>query len=79
MENPAKSATEIARIQVLDLEDRVWEQAVRVEELRASGASIEADEQLLASLREQLRKEQYQLRQMGTMQRTGEALAAMPG
>lgn len=75
---PVKSALEIARLQVLESEDRVWGQAVRIEELRAAGAGTAAAEQLLASLRDQLRVERKQLRELEAL-RSGSGRARSPG
>ena len=51
-----------ARLQVLENEDRVWQQAVYVEEMRAGGRSVESPEQQLQAFRENLRRARERLR-----------------
>ena len=51
-----------ARLQVLENEDRVWQQAVHVEEMRAGGRSVESAEQQLQAFRENLRQARERLR-----------------
>ena len=51
-----------ARLQVLDDEDRVWKQAVHVEEMRAGGRDIESAQRQLAIFRDDLRQARERLR-----------------
>jgi hypothetical protein len=52
-----------ARRQVLEDEDRVWQQLVYVEEMRAGGRSVESAEEQLRRFREELRRARDRLRQ----------------
>ena len=51
-----------ARLAVLDDEDRVWKQAVYVEEMRAGGRDIESAQRQLETCRENLRQARERLR-----------------
>ena len=51
-----------ARRQVLEDEDRVWQQLVHVEEMRAGGRSVESAEQQLEAFREELKRARERLR-----------------
>jgi len=57
-----ESTVRQARLQVLENEDRVWQQAVHVEEMRAGGRSVESAEQQLETFRENLRRARERLR-----------------
>ena len=51
-----------ARLEVLDDEDRVWKQAVYVEEMRAGGRNVESAQRQLEKFREDLRQARERLR-----------------
>ena len=51
-----------ARLEVLDDEDRVWKQAVYVEEMRAGGRNVESAQRQLEMFREDLRQARERLR-----------------
>lgn len=51
-----------ARRQVLEDEDRVWQQLLHVEEMRAGGRSVESAEQRLERFREELKQARERLR-----------------
>ena len=57
-----QSTVRQARLQVLENEDRVWQQAVHVEEMRAGGRSVESAERQLQAFRENLRRARERLR-----------------
>jgi hypothetical protein len=51
-----------ARLEVLDDEDRVWKQAVYIEEMKAGGRDVESAQRQLETFRENLRQARDRLR-----------------
>ena len=51
-----------AKLAVLDDEDRVWRQAVHVEEMRAGGRNVESAQRQLETFREDLKQARERLR-----------------
>ena len=51
-----------ARLEVLDDEDRVWKQAVHIEEMRAGGRDVESARRELETFREDLKRARERLR-----------------
>jgi hypothetical protein len=50
------------RLEVLDDEDRVWKQAVHVEQMRAGGRDVESAQRQLETYRGQLKQARERLR-----------------